>query len=43
MNGIGQPERATQSRVIALFHGGLGYRTLGDWADREGSSDIEEK
>ncbi len=38
---IGQPERVTQDRVINLFHDELGYRYLGDWADRE-CSNIEE-
>lgn len=33
MSTIGQPERATQNRVVALFRNELGYRTLGDWAD----------
>jgi type I restriction enzyme, R subunit len=42
MNGVGQPERATQSRVIALFRDELGYRYLGDWSDREGNSNVEE-
>ena len=42
MNGIGQPERATQNRVIALFRDELGYRTLGDWTDRQGNSNIED-
>jgi type I restriction enzyme R subunit len=39
---IGQPERATQNRVIALFREELGYRYLGDWTHREGNSNIEE-
>jgi len=40
---IGQPERVTQNRVIALFRDELGYRYLGDWTDREGNSNVEEK
>ena len=42
MSTIGQPERATQNRVIALFRDELGYRYLGDWTDRDGNSKIEE-
>lgn len=42
MSDIGKPERATQNRVIALFRDELGYRDLGDWADRDGNSNIEE-
>jgi type I restriction enzyme R subunit len=42
MSGIGQPERATQNRVIALFRDELSYRYLGDWTDRNGNSNIEE-
>ena len=42
MNAIGQSERATQNRVIALFRDELGYRHLGDWSDRDGNSNIEE-
>ena len=38
MTPIGQPERATQNRVIALFRDELGYRYLGDWTDRDGNS-----
>ncbi|HKI02796.1 MAG TPA: HsdR family type I site-specific deoxyribonuclease [Thermoanaerobaculia bacterium] len=42
MNGVGQAERATQNRVIALFRNELGYRYLGDWSDRDGNSNVEE-
>jgi type I restriction enzyme R subunit len=41
MNEIGKPERATQDRVVALFHEELGYRCLGDRTDRDGNSNIE--
>lgn len=43
VNSIGQPERATQNRVIALFCNELGYRFLGDWTDRADNSNIDEK
>lgn len=43
MNDVGKPERATQNRVIAVFRNELGYRYLGDWADRDGNSNIEDK
>lgn len=43
MSTIGKPERETQNRVIRLFRDDLGYRFLGDWTDREGNSNIEEK
>ena len=42
MNGVGQPERATQNRVVALFRDELGYQALGNWTDRAGNSNIEE-
>jgi len=42
MSPIGQPERSTQKRVIALFRTELGYRYLGDWTDRTGNSNVEE-
>lgn len=42
MTDIGKPERATQNRVVKLFCDELGYRYLGDWADRIDNSNIEE-
>lgn len=41
MSDIGKPERATHSRVVALFRDELNYRYLGDWTDRTGNSNIE--
>lgn len=38
MSTIGQPERATQERVLALFRDELKYRYLGDWTDRTNSN-----
>lgn len=43
MSDLGKSERATQDRVIALFMDELGYRYLGDWSERAGNSNIEEK
>jgi type I restriction enzyme R subunit len=42
MSTIGQPERATQDRILGLFRDELGYRYLGNWTDREGNTNIEE-
>jgi type I restriction enzyme R subunit len=42
MSTLGQPERATQDRVIALFIHELGYRYLGDRSDFPANSNIEE-
>ncbi|WP_031435379.1 type I restriction endonuclease subunit R [Methylomarinum vadi] len=42
MKIIGQPERVTQDRIIALFRDELSYDYLGDWRDRGGNSNIEE-
>jgi type I restriction enzyme, R subunit len=39
---VGQPERATQDRIVALFRDELGYRYLGDWTDRDGNTNVEE-
>ena len=41
MSTIGQPERATQNRVIAMFRDELHYRYLGDRADFPDNSNIE--
>ncbi|HQT90209.1 MAG TPA: HsdR family type I site-specific deoxyribonuclease [Acidiphilium sp.] len=38
---IGQIERKTQARVIALFRHQLGYDYLGNWIDREQTENIE--
>ncbi len=43
MSPVGQPERESQNRIIALFRDELGYRYLGDWGDRETNSNVEEK
>ncbi len=42
MSDVGSPERATQNRIIKLFHDELKYDYLGDWTDREGISNIED-
>ena len=34
MSTVGQPERVTQNRVIALFRDELGYCYLDDWSAR---------
>lgn len=43
MSNVGQIEKKTQSRVVALFEKQLGYAYLGNWIDRENNSNIEEK
>ena len=42
MSSIGQPERATQDRVIALFRDQLDYHYVGDRTNRDGNSNIED-
>ncbi len=44
MSAIGQKERATQKRVVALFQNKalLDYKYYGDWQDRANNSNIEE-
>lgn len=41
MSTLGQPERSTQDRVIALFRDEPRYCFLGDWTDRQGNDDIK--
>lgn len=43
MSDVLKPEKATQRRVIRLFQDELGYKFWGDWTDRPGNSNIEEK
>ena len=44
MSTIGQRERATQDRVVALFQSPvLDYAYYGDWQDRADNSNIEER
>ena len=35
---VGQIEKATQARVLALFQHRLGYHYLGNWIDRDNSN-----
>ncbi|MFM5981663.1 MAG: type I restriction endonuclease subunit R [Sphaerospermopsis kisseleviana] len=41
MNEVGQLERATQNRVIALLTQKLGYQYIGNWYNRANNSNIE--
>lgn len=43
MTDIGQVERNTQNRLVKIFSERLGYEYLGDWQDRDGNSNVEEK
>ena len=43
MSTVGQIEKKTQQRVVNLFRDTLGYDYLGNWSDREGNRNIEEK
>lgn len=42
MSAVGQIEKKTQARIVALFRDQLGYDYLGNWIDREGNRNIEE-
>lgn len=35
---VGQIEKATQARVVALFHQRLGYSYLGNWIDQDNAN-----
>ncbi|MEO5607962.1 MAG: HsdR family type I site-specific deoxyribonuclease, partial [Polaromonas sp.] len=41
MTTVGQSEKKTQARVVALLRDRLNYRYLGHWAGREGNANIE--
>jgi type I restriction enzyme, R subunit len=41
MHSVGQIEKKTQERVLALLGQRLGYTRLGDWIDRTANSNIE--
>ncbi len=41
MSDVGQVERKTQDRVVRLLTEHLGFKYLGNWAYREGSSNVE--
>ncbi|WP_083845753.1 type I restriction endonuclease subunit R [Thiocystis violascens] len=41
MSTVGQTEKKTQARVIALFRERLDYDYLGNWIDRPGNANIE--
>ena len=43
MENIGQIERITQNRVIALFREKLNYDYFGNWEERENNGNIEEE
>ncbi len=40
MSSVGQIEKITQARVVALFRDRLGYDYLGNWIDRSGNANI---
>jgi type I restriction enzyme R subunit len=43
MAKVGEAERRTQNRVVALFRDSLQYEYLGNWKDRAGNSNLEEE
>jgi type I restriction enzyme R subunit len=43
MSEVGQIERATQNRIVALFRNSLHYEYLGNWEERDGNSNVEQE
>jgi type I restriction enzyme R subunit len=43
MSTIGQLEKKTQARIVALFRDALGYEYLGNWHRRAGNANVEPK
>ncbi|WP_330266267.1 type I restriction endonuclease subunit R [Streptomyces griseorubiginosus] len=41
MSNVGQPERMTQDRIVALFRDSLGYDYLGNWEYRAANSNVD--
>src|SRR5687767_5919739 len=41
MSTVGQVEKRTQARVVALFRDRLGYEYLGNWSKRAGNANVE--
>ncbi|MGF6635102.1 type I restriction endonuclease subunit R [Paraburkholderia sp. MM6662-R1] len=41
MSTVGQIEKKTQARVVALFQESLGYKYLGNWIDRVGNRNVD--
>lgn len=41
MSTVGQIEKRTQIRIVALLRDRLGYEYLGDWTDRVGNRNID--
>jgi type I restriction enzyme R subunit len=41
MSAVGQIEKQTQARIVALFRDRLGYAYLGNWMDWAGNGNIE--
>src|SRR5256885_1412094 len=43
MPSVGQLQRKTQNHLVAFFPCQLGYDYLGNWEEREGNRNIEER